>query len=188
MARCTLDLENPYFKKSLKKTGDPDAALAALGHVKERIEEDHEQCNLVPQRFFSNNKYTHLHNKVWRYDWAPEGVTSHGRKTWRMIVIVPDPNTIPYRMIAGAIYSKSFRDSLSLAELAAIYHGVMSPLEDDAADAASENFHRMPNGDGATRSMCIACLEWNFVHLESTAIDSAECEHAKICPKESPKN
>jgi hypothetical protein len=38
MAQCTIDLENPYFKKALKKTGDPDAALAALGHVKDRIE------------------------------------------------------------------------------------------------------------------------------------------------------
>jgi hypothetical protein len=182
MAQCTIDLENPYFKKALKKTGDPDAALAAQGHVKDRIEGDHTQCHLVPQRFFGNKKYSHLHNKVWRYDWAPEGVTSKGRKTWRMIVIVPDPDTIPYRMIAGAIYSKNFRESLSLAELATIYHGVMTQPEDKATDL-SDNFHRMPDENDATRSMCILCLEWTFIHFESAPIDAAEAEHSLECPK-----
>lgn len=99
-----------------------------------------------------------------------------------MVVIVPEPEIQPYRLIAGAIYSKSVMEQLPLRELSEVFACVMKPILvpntiDTIAAAAVGEFHRVSNGDGQTRSVCMTCLTPVCISVDDDLIDRAESEH-----------
>jgi hypothetical protein len=187
MSESTLDLSHPCFLASLGRLQDDPDTQEALAEIKKKIEKEHTSCNRVVHKFYGNAKFPHLHGKIWKYDWGKSG--SSGRKSWRLVVVVPDLNTQPYKLIAAAIYSKSVTEQLPLRELAEIFDGVTNPAPAAnvlklAAAADSREFRRVSNGDGQTRSLCALCYTSVAVSIEISALDKAECEHR--CDLQSP--
>jgi hypothetical protein len=177
MARCTLDLSHPCFVESLGRLEDDPDIKEALDEIKRKVELEHTSCGRVVQKFWGNDKFAHLHGKIWKYDWGKP--SARGRKSWRMVVVVPDPDTQPYHLIAGAIYFKSMTEQLPLRELAEIFTCVTtsSPVGTVEIAAAQGEFHRVPNGDGQTRSICMLCYTHVTVSLDVVVLDKAESEH-----------
>lgn len=175
MAKCTLDLSHPHFQKCIKSFKDDPDFQSGLEKAKAKIEENHASCNHSVQPFYGNEKFKDCHNKVWKYDWAPDGSRGSSRKAWRLIVIVPDPLTQPYRLIAARIYSKTGTAQLSLKELALIFMGVVNQPSDVSASAEEDQdkFRDYPEGNGVFRSLCCTCGETVGVG------DSAELERFK---------
>jgi hypothetical protein len=177
MAVCTLDLGHPFFVASIGKLQDDPDIQEALREIKKKVELEHTSCGRVVQQFYGNTKFTHLHGKIWKYDWGKS--SARGRKSWRMVVVVPDPNSQPLRLIAGAIYSKSTADQLPPRELAEIFAGITNPVSVLAATEAPAigEFHRVPNGDGQTRSICMLCYLKVEVSSDPLVLAKAELEH-----------
>jgi hypothetical protein len=186
MAVCTLDLSHPFFLASIEKLQDDPDIQEALKEIKRKVELEHTSCGRVVQQFYGNGKFTHLHGKIWKYDWGKS--SSRGRKSWRMVVVVPDPNSQPLLLIAGAIYSKSTADQLPARELAEIFSGLTRPVSVTEANqsATAGEFHRVPNGDGQTRSICMLCYGPVEVSCELSVLDKAEQEHrCDLAPEDS---
>lgn len=182
MARCSLNLSHPEFQKSAAQCREeaPDFA-DGLAEAQKKIEKEHTSCNRVVQPF-GNGKFPQCHGKIWKYDWAPLGQRSANRKSWRMVVIVPDPSKEPLELIAAAVYQKNSIDQLSLRELAAIFLRIMKPLELCASTEpdAEEKFRRMDAGDGHTISLCYSCGGTAAKSASVDDLDAGEKQHQ--CP------
>jgi hypothetical protein len=181
MAACHLDVTHPRFIRSLERSGIDADTQEALKTIKEKVEADHASCNRVVQNFYGNKKYTHLHRKIWKYDWGASGAS--GRKSWRLVVVVLDPDKEPYELIAGAVYSKSMTAQLSFKELAKIFAQVTAPIlatEEAPQPGSKLEFQRVPNGDGRSRSICMGCYAHVEISLDAGVLDDAEVKH--VCP------
>lgn len=173
LAKSILDLNHPYFEKFLPRN-DPQFT-EGLERAKRLIEADHTACHWVVQPMGS--KYPQCQNKIWKYDWAPVGAHCSTRKSWRLIAIIPEPEVIPYHIIAATVYAKGDKDQLSLKQLAAIFASVtaLSSLPDKTQESG-KNFRRVSNGDGRIRSLCGDCGE-----SVSVSSDENELEHGENC-------
>lgn len=156
MANSTLDFSHPYFQKQIQKFQNDARFIEALENMKRLIEDNHEACVMVVQD--GMGKYPACQGKIWKYDWAPVGARSRGRKGWRLVAIVPDPTVRPYRIIAGAVYPKNTTDQLSAKQLAAIFAQIMAPRQEGPAEPAESPFMRVYCGEGDVRlSVCTKC-------------------------------
>lgn len=182
MAACLLDLSHPIFLASRQKIQEDPELEEALAEMKRKIEAEHTSCGRVVQKFYGDSNFTELHGKIWKYDWGKSGAS--GRKSWRMVVVVPEPAETPLKLIAGAIYAKSSTDQLPLKELSSIFTAVITPSIAASAteEECSGEFHRVPNGDGQTRSICMSCYELVTVSMDIAFITASEKNH--LCGSE----
>ena len=181
MANSTLDFSHPFFQRAIKRNKDDPRFNDALDAMKQLIEANHEACHRVVQDGMGR-KYPQCHGKIWKYDWQPPGTQSlGGRKSWRLVGIVPDPTTQPYYIIAAAIYPKSTTDQLSSKQLAAIFAAVTIPQQPQA-DEPEPMFTRVSNGDGRRRSLCIGCGETVSIAAIDEELQTGEDQHT--CPLE----
>jgi len=180
LANSTLDFSHPYFQKTIKNFKDAPNFTEALEDAKRLIEANHEACHMVVQQGMGK-KYAQCHGKIWKYDWQPATARSSGRKSWRLVAIVPDPLTQPYYIVAAAIYPKNETDQLTLKQLAAIYAAVTAVREEGPAQQTSEShFRRVSNGDGQTRSLCDVCGDSVAVSAIDEELQQGEDRHQ--CP------
>ncbi len=178
MAECTLDLSHPCFLASMGRLQDDPETQEALAEIKSKVEREHTSCNRVVQKFYGNSKFPHLQGKIWKYDWGKSSAS--GRKSWRLVVVVAEPNTQPYKLIAGALYFKNATEQLPLRELNEIFTCVTTQVAATNVlqiAAGGGEFHRVPNGDGQTRSICMHCYFPAGVSDDPTEIDRLEQEH-----------
>jgi hypothetical protein len=98
-------------------------------------------------------------NKIWKYDWSPIGQRSKNRKSWRMIVIVPDPDARPLHLIAAAVYGKNSTDQLTAKKLASILAKITGVDSAQPPHEAPERFKHVLRGDGVFVSVCVECGE-----------------------------
>jgi hypothetical protein len=174
LAKSTLDLDHPYFQKAIRKLQSDPQFTEGLVEAQRLIEANHEACHRVVQPM--GKKYPECHDRIWKYDWAPSGSRSATRKSWRMVVIVPDPFSPPYYLIGATVYAKSSVSELALNQLAAIFAAVTGPTVPQ--DQQEEpKFKRVPNGDGMIRSLCIACGESLSVSAFSDELEQGEEQH-----------
>lgn len=175
MAQCTLDLSHPSFELASATFKADPAFEGGLKELKRKVEAEHTSCNRVVQPMPG---YPDCQNKIWKYDWAPTGDRSAGRKSWRMVVVVPEPNIQPYRLIAISVYAKNQTSQLSLKALAKIFATATSPYPDATKPAETEKFRRVNQPDGQTRSLCLNCGETVAVALEELNIEDGEKQHS----------
>lgn len=179
MAQCTLDLNHPYFQASISGNANDLSFYEGLQTLKAKVEAEYTSCNQVVQPMPG---YPDCKDKIWKYDWSPPNQRAARRKLWRMVVVVPDPNSRPYNLIAAQVYSKSSRDQLSPKRLAAILAAVTAPISNESgvAEVRTPVFTRVLKYDGNTISVCSDCGETvaEFEGLE--LIDAGERGH--ICP------
>ena len=181
MAVCTLNLSHPFFVAALAKLKDTEEAKQALDVVKARVEQEHTSCGRAVQQFYGNAKFSHLHNKIWKYDWSPPSIRGAKRKSWRLIVVVHFAEHQPFALIAAAFYSKSTVSQLSSVELSGIFDAVIGPTAAPAISGEVETeFRRVSNGNEQIRSMCRRCFESVAVSIDFAALADAEAAH--ICP------
>jgi hypothetical protein len=95
-----------------------------------------------------------------------------------MVVVVPEPNIEPYKLIGAAVYTKNVAEQLSFTELAAIFHDATRamPMTSEMV-APTADFHRVANGDGNIRSICILCYVAVAVTQDTAELDKAEEQH-----------
>jgi hypothetical protein len=155
LAKCTLDLNHPYFLRAIGSSTDGQELPEGLKAAKEKIEAEHTSCHHVVQQMPG---YPQCQNKIWKYDWSPPGQRSKNRKCWRMVVIVPDPTHQPYRLIAAAIYGKNAPDQLSNKQLAKIFAAVTA-LPAAHSPNEEEQFQHVAKDGGSTLSLCRSCGE-----------------------------
>jgi hypothetical protein len=174
LAKCTLDLSHPYFKKALLVFQDDSTFAEGLEILKQKVEAEHTCChwNVQPMK-----GYPDCQGKIWKYDWAPPGDRSAGRKSWRMVVIVPDPLTKPYRLIAATVYAKSQTSQLSIRELAKILASITSPEIAAGEQTIPELFKHVIQDDGQTRSLCLGCCEAVAISFDIQAIEEIQRKH-----------
>ena len=174
MAKCTLDLSHPYFKRTLIDFQDDPTFLEGLEILRKKVEAEHTCChwNVQPMK-----GYPDCQGKIWKYDWAPPGDRSADRKSWRMVVIVPDPLTKPYRLIAATVYAKNQTGQLSIKGLARILAAVTAIEVDTVQKSAPALFKHVVQDDGQTRSLCLSCCETVAVSFDIQAIEELQRKH-----------
>lgn len=176
MAQCTLDLDHPFFQSAIAVFENDLEFHEGLRIVKDKIEAEHKSCNHVVQPMPG---HTDCQNKIWKYDWAPAGARSSTRKSWRMVVVVPEPDARPLRLIAAAFYSKNQASQLTTKQLLQIFAGIMAGAKGETPDQIIERFKRVTRADGQTASICVDCGEtWIAETME--ILDCIEAQHA--CP------
>jgi len=179
LANSTLDFSHPYFQKAINQAQADPHFKEALDNMKRLIEANHEACHRVVQDGMGK-KHKECHGKIWKYDWQPTDARSFGRKSWRLVAIVPDPTTKPYYIIAAAIYPKSTTDQLTVKQLAAIYAAVTTPYH-EAADDPEPKFKRVKCGEGDVMvSVCSDC--GGPVGRSAVAAELDAGEQAHECP------
>lgn len=153
--------------------------MEALEAIKLLIEANHEACHRVVQDGMGK-KYPQCHGKIWKYDWQPTTEHSSGRKSWRLVAIVPDPTVQPYQIIAGALYPKSTTDQLSAKQLAAIFAAVTLPYREETAEPDPQ-FARVKCGEGDVLiSVCSSCGTSTGKSAIQAELDDGDRNHK--CP------
>lgn len=174
MAKCTLDLSHPYFRKAVGSFQDDPSFLKGLETLQRKVEAEHTCChwNVQPMK-----GYPDCQGKIWKYDWSPPGDRSAGRKSWRIVVVVPDPLTQPYRLIAATVYAKNQTSQLSVKELTRIFTAITSPTVEAGKQPEPELFRHVIQDDGQTRSLCLGCCEAVAISFDAQVIEDGQQQH-----------
>jgi hypothetical protein len=181
LAKCTLDLNHPYFINAIRGTENDPAFQEGLRTLKKKVEAEHTCCNHVIQPMPG---YPNCQNKIWKYDWAPTDQHSAKRKSYRMVIIVPDPSSSPLNLIAATFYAKNTIDQLSKKQLARILATVTAPTTNEIGLPASEaeQFKRVEKNSGSMISICMSCGETVADSVALIDIEASERQHQSQCP------
>jgi hypothetical protein len=177
LAQCTLDLNHPYFQNSISGSNDDLDFHEGLRILKSKIEAEHTSCNHVVQPM---PRYPDCQDKIWKYDWSPVGQHSANRKSWRMVVVVPDPSARPLYLIAAAVYPKNRTDQLSAKQLAKTLAKVTAQASEGLPSAEPERFRHVVRMDGVSVSVCLECGETVAESPQPTDLPDKEQLHE--CP------
>jgi hypothetical protein len=103
LARCELELDNPKFVQSIG--GDADGnLLKGLKELNSKIANNHRLSG-----WFNHPMpgYPQYQNKIWKWDFAPEGDSSSTRKGWRLFAYVEHPDgPEPISAVPFLVYEK----------------------------------------------------------------------------------
>jgi hypothetical protein len=177
LAQCKLDLNHPYFQNSIGNSNDDLDFHEGLRILKSKVEAEHTSCYHVVQPMPG---YPDCQNKIWKYDWSPVGQHATKRKSWRMVVIVPDPSFRPFQLIAAAVYPKNRTDQLSTKQLAKILASVTQPAPEEIQQEEPERFKRIVKLNGVFVSVCTDCGETVAESEHPSAMRDGEDAHD--CP------
>jgi hypothetical protein len=86
LAQCKLDIDHPKFV--VIGNASDDGLKAGLQDLKNLVAKDHKLSTFFAQPM---PKYPEYQNRIWQWDFRPEGETSSTRKGWRLYAYVPDP-------------------------------------------------------------------------------------------------
>jgi hypothetical protein len=169
LARCDLDLYHPKFRHPI----DEDLLLG-LSKLRATVAKDHKLSG-----WFNHPmpKYPLYQNKIWKWDFAPEGDRSATRKGWRLYAYIHDhkaPEPIP--AIAFLCYDKT--DTPSGDHTKFLVKAIQKSLTATIEIKVVENpFRRQVNEDGETISLCEKCCELILISADEADVDLAERTH-----------
>ena len=169
MARCELDLQHPKFRHS----PDKDLELG-LNKLRETVAKDHKLSGWVNHPM---PKFPIYQNKIWKWDFAPEGDRSGTRKGWRLYAYVPDPKAQePVPATAFLCYDKSDAPSGDHTKFVAtaIKKFLAETIE---VKVVERPFRRQVNGEGEIISLCENCCELVLISADEADIELAENTH-----------
>jgi hypothetical protein len=169
LARCDLDLHHPKFRHS----DDPDLTLG-LNKLRETVAKDHKLSG-----WFNHPmpKYPLYQNKIWKWDFAPEGDRSSTRKGWRLYAYVPDSKALePIPATAFLCYDKT--DTPTTDHVKFVAKAIKKFLTTTIEVRVVDNpFRRQINGNGEIISLCEQCCELVLISADEADIDIAEGAH-----------
>jgi hypothetical protein len=169
LARCDLDLQHPKFRRA------NDAALElGLNKLREAVAKDHRLSGWVNHPM---PKYPLYQNRIWKWDFAPEGDRSYTRKGWRLYAYVPDPKAPePIPAVAFLCYDKTEAPSGDHTKFVAT--AIKKFLEATiVVKVVAKPFRRQINGDGEIISLCEECCELVLISADEAEIEIAEGAH-----------
>jgi len=85
LAKCKLDLDHPNFR-IIGNASDADLQ-SGLNELREKVAKEHKITGFFNQPM---PKYPAYQNKIWQWDFAPEGDRSATRKGWRLYAYIAD--------------------------------------------------------------------------------------------------
>jgi hypothetical protein len=170
LARCDLDLSHPKFKTLI---GQDQDIRSGLEDLRNKIAKDHRLSNWFNQPM---QGYPDYQNKVWKWDFGPEGSTSATRKCWRLYGYVPNPKAAePIPITAFFCYPKTEDPGGNRTKVIAIQ--LKKFLTQAVQGEKPENFKRQPDGRGQIVSLCLTCFKTVAHSADCVEIDSAELAH-----------
>jgi hypothetical protein len=169
LARCDLDLRHPKFRRAASP-----ALEVGLNTLRNTVAKDHKLSRWVNHPMPG---YPLYQNKIWKWDFAPEGDRSSTRKGWRLYAYVPDPKaTEPIPATAFLCYDKAAAPSgdHTLFVAKAIKKFLTETIEVKTVDSP---FRRQVNGNGEIISLCENCCELVLISADVADVDLAEGTH-----------
>jgi hypothetical protein len=169
LARCALDLQHPKFRHA-----DDVALQVGLDKLRDIIARDHKLsgwfCHPMP-------RYPQYQNKIWKWDFKPEGDRSATRKGWRLYAYVDDPAAIePIPATAFLCYDKA--DTPKGDHVKYLYQVLKEFLAEIVeVKVEEERFRRITNSDGEIVSLCYACCETVAIAADIAEVELAEGTH-----------
>ncbi|MFI5109958.1 MAG: hypothetical protein ACHP78_14105 [Terriglobales bacterium] len=177
MARCDLNISHLRFRGWV---GDDPALNQGLEELRTKVAQQHKISGWVNH---SMPKFPGYQNKIWKWDFAPEGAHSSTRKSWRLYAYVPDPKAqepIPATAFFVHPRSKNLKGNPAKA-LADLLKKFLAPIELEMADM--DNYRDQVDNEGRTISLCIECC--CMICDPTTDIEvivTAKTLHPTICP------
>lgn len=166
--RCKLDVDHPNFRK-----GDSPSLLDGLKKLVELVGQDHALSGWVNHPMPGFKEYQ---NKIWKWDFRPEGERASTRKGWRLYALVSDSNaTEPVPAIAFLCYDKDETPKGDHPSFLA--KALKKFLAESRTADAEERFKRQITDEGKIVSLCLGCCEVVIICAEETAVISAEEAH-----------
>lgn len=154
MAKCTLDLTHAGFRVA----GNASDAnlLSGIDKLTKLIAQDHFLSGFTTMRMARHPEHQ---NRVWRWDFRPEGETSSTRGGWRLYAYRFDLNEPePVTATAFLCYDKDEAPTGDyvkfLVKELKRFLASLPPVE-----AVEDKFKRQVLSDGTTVSMCYGCGE-----------------------------
>jgi hypothetical protein len=171
LARCNLDVSHPKF---LASVGNDPELLAGLTRLRDLVAKDHTLSGFFRQPM---KGYIDYQNKIWKWDFRPDGATSSTRKGWRLYAYVPDPNAPePIPAIPFFFYSKAddpggnYADHVAKAIKKFLVEHVEIRVEED-------RFRHQNHSDGRTISLCMKCGETVAMSIDLEEVEIFESTH-----------
>jgi hypothetical protein len=125
-------------------------------------------------------RFPQYQNKIWKWDFRPQGERSSTRKGWRLYAYVPDPKAQePILAIAFLCYDKSDTPKGDHVKYLA---GVLKKFlaEVIRVENEDERFKRQTDSDGTIISLCLNC--WLTVAMSAEIADIETAEDTHECP------
>jgi hypothetical protein len=124
--------------------------------------------------------YPEYQNKIWKWDFGPEGSTSATRKGWRLYAYVPNPKAAePIPATAFFCYPKTEDPGGNPAKTIAARLKQFLVQTAEKAEAI-EKFKHQSDGRGSMISLCLICFQTVAQSADPVEIDAAELAHE--CP------
>ncbi len=173
MARCKLDVDNQKFVKSIGGDRADPSLLEGLKKLQEKAAKGLKNgwFNQPMQRF------PQYQDRVWKWDFAPEGATSSTRPGWRLYAYLPDPGAKePIPAEAFWCYAKADKENATPKEIAKKLKQHLAVTID--RHVIEDRFRRVPTETGFA-STCYTCFDTIFT-ADNAEADVMEGTHD--CP------
>jgi hypothetical protein len=157
--------------------GNDPELRAGLIKLRDLVAKDHKLSGFFNQPM---KGYPDYQNKIWKWDFRPEGATSSTRKGWRLYAYVSDRNA-PEPILAApfAYYSKGNDPGGNYADYVA--KALKEFLSNHVSiQAEEERFKRQYHSDGRTISLCLTCFETVAMSADLDEVEIFEGTHQ--CP------
>ena len=169
MARCNLHLDHPKCQ-TIGNASQSDLEQG-LDKLRDKVAQDHKITGFFVQPM---PKYPAYQNKIWQWDFAPEGDSSGTRKGWRVYAYIPNyREPEPITATAFLVFDKQFAPKGDYVKYLA---GVLKKFlaETVVIEAEEDQFRDQVDQEGMIISHCHNC--WDMVVRSS---DREEVEVAK---------
>jgi hypothetical protein len=172
LARCRLDLDHPKFQ--IIGNASEAALDAGLIELRNKVAINHKISGFFNQPM---PKFPDYQNKIWKWDFAPEGDRSGTRKGWRLYAYVADPNAAePIPAIAFLCYDKK---NSPTGDPVRYLVGVIRQflVETIKVTPVEDRFRRQTDADGTIISLCYDCCATVAMSAEIGDVEIAEELH-----------
>jgi hypothetical protein len=181
LAQCKLDITHP--KLVVVGKAALDDLTSGLNELRDKVAKDYKQSGFFPQPM---PKYPLCQNKIWVWDFAPEGDRSRTRKGWRLFAYVADHRSAePGPAIAFLCLDKKNapRDD---------YYGYLADALKRFLAATVEirieedQFHDRVDSQGRTASTCDRCWDVVIISEDLNEVEIHKAAHKESCPGHPP--
>jgi len=164
--KCALDLTHRKFR--IIGNASDVALQQGLNELQQKVAREYKITGYFAQPM---PKYPDYQNKIWQWDFAPEGDTSSTRKGWRLYAYIPNHRAAePIPAIAFVCWDKQNAPTGNYVKYLA---GILKKFltETIEPEAVEDRFRHQTHPDGRIISLCFQC---------GTPIFSATFEDAEI--------
>jgi hypothetical protein len=169
LARCTLDISNERFQASV---GEDAELRSGLIELRDKVIQDNRLSGFFNQPMPG---FPEFQNKIWKWDFAPEGEHSSSRKGWRLFAYVSEPNSAePILAIPFYVYPKSSDPGGNAPKN--LNNRLRKFLAATVEVEVEERF-RHQNENGGIRSLCLTCFGTVIVSSDISEVEAAEANH-----------